>query len=260
MLISAKERHVTIYDNVSKVHDWFSDVLCCLATGAGYSKRKLYTDGEGSQLSVMRPQVLTSIDEAVNRSDLLSRTVTVQLKRQPVYRTEEAVRADFAQVHPRLVGALCTAISTALRSRIEIDELPRMADFAKFVARAEPALPWEPGTFMRLQRRRLGEAARAQVEGSPVASALVEFIQKESSKTWKGHAVDLLEQLAMQPSRLGAGADNAWPKAPKGRRNVLRRLQSDLRVFGLEIDLNVREDARGIVMQVLKVGGDESSE
>jgi len=58
----------------------------------------------------MRPQVLTRIDEAVNRSVLFSRTVTVQLKRQPVYRTEEAVRADFEEVHPRLVGALCTAI------------------------------------------------------------------------------------------------------------------------------------------------------
>ncbi|HXK22421.1 MAG TPA: hypothetical protein VMS55_07060 [Myxococcota bacterium] len=32
VLIAEKERHVTIYDNVSRVQDWFSDVLCCLAT------------------------------------------------------------------------------------------------------------------------------------------------------------------------------------------------------------------------------------
>jgi hypothetical protein len=260
VLVAAKERHVTIYDNVSRVQDWFSDILCCLATGAGYAKRKLYTDGEGSQLSLTRPQVLTSIEEAINRSDLLSRTVTVRLKRQPVYRTEEAVRADFEAVHPRLVGALCTAISTALGSRIEIDELPRMADFARFVARAEPALPWKPGTFMRLYRRRLGEGARAQVEASPVASALLELIEKQSSKMWEGHAIDLLGQLATQPSRTAAAGDKAWPRTPKMLRNVLLRLQSDLREFGLEIDLKVREDARGVVLRVWRVGADGPSE
>jgi hypothetical protein len=252
VLIAARERHVTFYDNVSRVPDWFSDILCCLATGAGYAKRKLYTDGEGSQLSVMRPQVLTSIEEAINRSDLLSRAITVQLKRQPAYRTEEAVRADFDEVHPRLVGALCTAISTALGSRAEVDDLPRMADFAKFVARAEPALPWKPGTFLRLYRRQLGESARVQVEGSPVASALVEFMVKRGSSVWEGHAKDLLDELG--PWSATAGAAKAWPRSPKGLRSVLRRHLSDLREFGVEVDLKVGEDARGVLLRVKHAG------
>jgi hypothetical protein len=50
---------------------------------------------------------------------------------------------------PNLAGLL-GAVSTALANlaTVRLAELPRMADFAKWVSAAEPALGWTQGAFM----------------------------------------------------------------------------------------------------------------
>src|SRR5262249_23050574 len=79
LLISAANGWIVGYDNVSRIPSWLSDALCRLATGGGFSTRKLYTDDEEALFSAQRPVVLNGIEDFVNRADLADRTIFLTL-------------------------------------------------------------------------------------------------------------------------------------------------------------------------------------
>jgi len=45
---------ITYYDNLSRIPEWISDLLCRAVTGSGFSKRKLYTNNEDVIYSLRR--------------------------------------------------------------------------------------------------------------------------------------------------------------------------------------------------------------
>ena len=89
-----------------------------------------------SPIDSVRPVLLTSIADVVTAPDLLDRCMFLRLV--PIGEedrlTEEELDARFAAVWPRVLGALCQAVSAGLRLRPNIrpKRLPRMADFALF--------------------------------------------------------------------------------------------------------------------------------
>jgi len=153
LAIAAQNSLVVSLDNVSKLPDWLSDALARLATGAGFAARMLYSDGEEKLFYGARPIIINAIGDVVTRSDLLDRSLVLELPRiaDQSRRTEEEFWADFDVAHPRILGALLDAVAGALARRpsIRLERLPRMADFATWAVAAEPALGWPDGAFMR---------------------------------------------------------------------------------------------------------------
>ena len=66
-VIAARRQRVLVYDNLSGLPTWLSDVLCRIATGAGFGTRALYTDDEDMVIEVSRPVILTGIGNPVVR-------------------------------------------------------------------------------------------------------------------------------------------------------------------------------------------------
>ena len=60
-------------DNLSRVDEWLSDALCRLSTGGGFATRRLRSDDEEAIFDASRPVVLTGIETAATRGDLLDR-------------------------------------------------------------------------------------------------------------------------------------------------------------------------------------------
>src|SRR4029077_1724178 len=79
LFIAASNGWVVGYDNVSQIPSWLSDALCRLATGGGFSTRKLYTDDEEQLFNAQRPVALNGIEDFVNRPDLDDRTIFLTL-------------------------------------------------------------------------------------------------------------------------------------------------------------------------------------
>jgi hypothetical protein len=69
-----------------------------------------------------------------------------------------------------------------------------MADFARWVVAAEPALPWEPGGFMEAYTANREAADDLAIETSPVGHAIVGLMQDRSE--WSGTAQELLAKLS----------------------------------------------------------------
>src|SRR5260370_39327464 len=100
-------------------------------------------------------------------------------------------------MRPALLGALCNAVSTALRreASIQLARRPRMADACRWATAAEPALGWTDG---RTAAAWLGARATASADlmaADPVAQAILALPLNEP---WRGSASHLLTQLAVR--------------------------------------------------------------
>lgn len=236
LAIAAKNGWVVAFDNLSGIQPWLSDCLCRLATGGGLGKRKLYSDDDEVLFDAVRPVVLTGIHGVAYRSDLLDRSILLTLPRIKKRRTENEFWTAFDQAHPRILGALLAAVSTALKNLPTLNEpgLPRMADFAEWVVAAEPAFGWTPGTFLGAYARNRQEADGVALESSPVAAYLRTFLEAVGSP-WNGTVKKLLGELTGSAASSDT-ARKSWPDSPEKLSSHLRRIAPNLRNQGLEVE------------------------
>jgi hypothetical protein len=254
LAITANNSGVIAFDNVSGVHQWLSDALCRIATGAGFRTRTLHTDADEQLFETRRPVALNGIDDIASRADLLDRGIGVYLKRigDTQRKTEDEVQTQFAETHAAILGALLDAVSAGLRNlpSTKLTSLPRMADFAKWLAACESALPWEPGTFMREYLDSRQKTAEMSVENDVVAQALLRMIQTARSGVWEGSSEELLSELNQRvpPDRRDF---NSWPKTPASLGRWLRRAEPCLHAVGVTLSATRgRDRLRSRVLRV----------
>jgi hypothetical protein len=211
-MIAANNGHVLAFDNLSGLPHWLSDALCRLATGGSFAVRQLYTDDEEILFAAARPILLNGIEEVISRPDLGDRAIFLTLP--PIgeahRRPECELWREFATAQPCILGALLDAMVEGLRAlgRVQLDTLPRMADFALWATACETAL-WPAGTFARAYAANRRAAIENIIEADPLATCVRAIMA--SRPMWTGSATDLLpcapEVLAMTsiPAQDGPG-------------------------------------------------------
>ena len=97
---------ITYYDNLSRIPEWISDLLCRAVTGSGFTKRKLYTNNEDVIYSLMRAIGFNGINLAATKADLLSRGLIIQTETIPKgnQRRMKAIWKEFEKIKPELLG------------------------------------------------------------------------------------------------------------------------------------------------------------
>ena len=262
---AAGSRWIMAYDNLTKLTEEDSDHLCRLATGGGFTKRKLYSDNDDFSMSAARPLILNGIVSPVVKMDLLDRAYTIRLNPIPEgsRRTERDLRAAFARLHPQILGALLTAISCALREHDFYPRgLSRMADAATFTLQAEKGggLPWKVGTFQRIladmERTKKDEA----IQDDSVASLLLEISDRDG---WSGTVKEFLALLhsGKTPEEL-----RFLPGTPRAVAKRIEEAKPFLRSLGVKIEkgrtmrgqvINVARSSDGAEKPVSTGGGVE---
>jgi hypothetical protein len=241
LMISATSGWVQALDNISSVPDWLSDAFCRLSTGGGFATRELYTDGEEVIFNAMRPVIINGIENVVERSDLYDRSVTVVCPyiSPERRRDEERFWKDFDAARPRILGALLDAVSCALSniSSVNFYVLPRMADFARWIEAASPALGWTPGEFLAAYGRNIGKANASALEASAAADEVLKLVLP-----FGGTATQLLALLDRQAEEK-VRKRRGWPKSPRALSGALRRIAPNLRVIGITVDFDRDESA-----------------
>src|SRR5215472_4445304 len=236
LVVAANNSHVLAFDNLSGLPHALSDAFCRLATGTSFGLRQLYTDADEVLFQAARPILLNGIDDVIGRSDLADRAIFLTLP--PIAdrrrRAERQLWREFGVARPRILGSLLDAAAHGLRNvaGIDLEELPRMADFALCATACETAF-WPAGTFTQAYQANRRAAIEELIDVDPVAARVREIMANRS--TWTGSASDLL--------RAGAGLADpgvpsraaAWPKSPRELAGRLRRAQTFLRVLGIHI-------------------------
>ena len=253
LIISANNSGVLAFDNISSVPPWLSDAFCRLATGGGFATRQLYGDTDEVIFNVMCPVIINGITDLSARSDLLDRmaTITFPTIHESKRRTEEDVIAEFQALRPRLFGALLDALSDAMRRLPDthVDNLPRMADFARFGVAAEAALGLPAGSFLSVYKTNREASHAIALEATPIAQALITFMTVKPS--WTGVSSELLACLEMTggvPEKQRRG--RTWPNSSRQLTDMLKRIAPNLRAKGLIVKLGEhRRDGINIDIQ-----------
>jgi hypothetical protein len=237
LMITANNSWCLAYDNLSNVPPWLSDALCRLSTGGRFATRELYTDSDEIIFDSQRPMLLTSLEDLATRSDLLDRCLVVWLPTIPKERRrpEDEMLAAFEKARPRILGAILDAVVGALRDlpSTQLEGYPRMADFARWVTAAEPALGWPKGTFMAAYGGNQESANELALEASVVARPLLEMLDARGS--WLGSAGELLKALEELVDDQ-AKRQHGWPKNPRALSGHLKRMAPNLRTAGWDIE------------------------
>lgn len=245
LVIAATNGWICAFDNISSLPKWLSDALCRLSTGTGFSTRTLYTDAEEMIFAASRPVILNGISQVVTRHDLMDRAIFVNLEPIPEARRREErdLLRDFEKVHPLILGALCDAVSVALRneSKTRLDQLPRMADFAKWVVSAEEALPWEKGSFMEAYTRNREMAVDLTLDVDLVGSALLNFM--ENRDAWEGTPTELLRELSLIIDEKVVRS-HEWPKTAAALSKRIQRAWTSLVQKGIKAERPSRGNER----------------
>ena len=235
-MVAALHGWVQAYDNLSAMPDWLSNGLCRLVTGGGISTRGLFTNHDEVVWSAHRPIILTSIDDIVQRPDVIDRSIFLQLRSiaPSSRRREQDLWAEFMSEYPRILGGLLDAVATGMRlwSEVRLAELERMADFTHWGEAVAQGIGWAPGTFVTAYRANRQAANSVSLEESLMAQALLELAKYHGP--WKGTLTQFLELIG-EWTGYAAVTTPGWPKTPSCAAVELRRIAPQLRMFGVSV-------------------------
>ena len=241
---AARNSWLVCFDNLSRLPEELADAACRLATGGGFGGRQLYSDHDEAIFDATRPLVFNAIpDLGTARPDFLDRALIVEfLSITPEIRRDEAqFWREFSERRPRILGALLDAAVAGLRNlpQVRLERPPRLADFALWVSACEEALGMKPGEAMAACQANSAEARDLALEASPLYAPLAELAREGFTGT-----------VAELHTRLDSMVSDAmrrsvrWPKAPNGLGNALRRMATNLRAAGIELQFS-RNDVQG---------------
>ncbi len=227
------------YDNITHLPDWASDALCRAATGAGISKRELYSDDDDVIYQFRRCPALNGINTAAQKPDLLDRCLLFELEEIPKSerRPEQQFWAEFEQARPRLLGAIFDALSRAmaLKDSIRLTGLPRMADFAVWGCAVAQALGYSQDDFLKAYDSNMEIRNDEALQASSVATMVVALMDKREQ--WEGSPSELLGQLETLASECSVNTKaRGWPKAAHALSRELNRVRPNLAAAGISIE------------------------
>ncbi len=260
LMVVAKSSHVMALDNISHLSADLSDALCRISSGGAFAGRKRYTDADESIVTAQRPVLINGISDLVTRSDLLERSVILNA---PVIATEERLPEEVFWQHfearrPKILGALLSALASGVERLpfTQVDDLPRMADYALWASACEEALGFASGEFMRVYREHLKEGHLRILEMSPLVPAIIGLLDETAGEVVLT-PTDLKQKLdgVVDPS---VSRQSDWPRSVTAMTQALRRLSPNLREIGIgydELKSNGSESRRYRRLYRLPVGG-----
>jgi len=223
LLTLARHNWVLAFDHVSAFSPQLTDALCRLSSGAGVSLREEARSSEPLLQSCRRPVLLTVTSRWSSPADLAARALTVTLPPIPPAerRFEAELLGALEESWPRILGALCSALSVALRRLPEIMQpsarrpSDRCADALAWAMAASPALGCTE------------EQIEQAFDPPPPPHPMVEAVQAllERRRCWTGSATELLDLL--QPA--------LSCQTPKGVSEQLRKCMLTLADAGIEL-------------------------
>ena len=236
LVAAARNSWLVCFDNLSHLPQELADAACRLATGGGFGGRELYSDYDEAVFDATRPLVFNAIpDLGATRPDFLDRALIIDFHdiKPELRRDESQFWREFEAARPSILGALLDAVALGLRKlpALALAQLPRMADFATWASACEDGLGLQRGEFLKVYEANRADARNLALDSSP----LYEPLRELAREGFRGSTAELLLRLNSMVSD-GMRRSVRWPKAPNALANTLRRMASNLRSAGIELN------------------------
>ncbi len=223
-VMTAAGSWVVSIDNISVISDALSDSLCRAVTGDADVRRRLYSDADLTVFAFRRVIILNGIDHGSVRGDLADRLLPIMLEVIDAKgrRTDSALDSSWHETYPSILGAVLdlAARVLAVLPGVELDELPRMADFAR-VLQAVDEICGTNGLSRYLDQ------GRAFAAGAVAGSAFLRRLEEVVDRPFTGSSAQLLALVT--PSEKDWRPPRDWPKHANAVTGLLRRSAPGLR-------------------------------
>ncbi len=243
MVQQADHHYLLCYDNVSKIDEYQSDLMCKIVTGAGFSKRALFTDDDDVIRQLMRIININGIVFPADKPDLLDRAVLQSAamindkNRKTIKQMNEKMNVDAPKVIRAMLDVLVIALN--LYDTVKPKRNNRMADFTKFGCAVTEAMGINKGYFENAYHDNINTQDEEAVQASPVATWLIDFMESNNHHKYHGSAGEILQAITdfaynTYNRDLDRTVDD-WPRGatPFGRK--LKEVIPSLRTVGYSI-------------------------
>lgn len=263
VIMAAANSRLLTFDNMSLITPSMADLLCRIATGGSRRDRKYFTnDGSEVMFIYRNPIVLNGIAELVDRPDLLDRSLVVNLQAisEKDRMVESVFNAEFEKARPKLLGAVLDVVVAGLAKvdSVELERVPRMADFARWGVAIEESLGHKKGTFMSAYLGNLSDGNARALESSPVAWPLHHYLQEQPEKKFEGTAQALLRNLCQYVTEHHGDEGGrplplrhpGWPQSASALSAAIARSEPNLAKLGVKVVRGRRASTRFINLTV----------
>ncbi len=236
-------------DNISKIDNDLSDVLCMVATGGEDARRTLYTDTGLTVLKIKNPAYITGVNVEASKSDLMSRIMLFKTEAVPrdEVRSGAEINKEFEAMKPRLLGALFDLLVQAMNIKETLNHRSsfRMNDFALWSAACSEALGYGAKPFEIALEKASKNRAYDAIYTTSAGRALLNYLEEHGD--FEGTITDLLRGL--KDSR--TDSDTEWHETvatnPSALSKRLRELENSLNAVGVHVDFLQRSGSERLV-------------
>lgn len=233
LIQTLRQKYVSVLDNISKIDQRVSDILCQVCTGGGVSYRQLYTD-EGENIAQFRHVVIiNSIMLPIVNADLMDRAIILKLQRitQDKRKPEQDLWNEFNIAQPGILGGIFDIIvkAMAIYPTVKIDKLPRLADFAKWGYAIAQALGKSGEQFLKDLSQNVQRQNESVAEKNVLCKSILTFMGDKS--THLNSVYEVHKELKIEAG--DDAKDETFPKLPHNLRGQLDLLRSTLQEHGI---------------------------
>ncbi|MBK9321384.1 MAG: hypothetical protein IPM97_00240 [Bdellovibrionaceae bacterium] len=242
-LISAANRWVLPLDNISKIKESTSDLLCKFVTESSFSRRRLYTDDDEYTRTFRRVVILNGINSPMRKPDILDRSLLINLDRitGSERKDEVSIWNEFRLLQPEILGGCFDVLSKAMRilPDIKLENKPRLADFATWSCAIARVLGYQDADFLRAYEKNIERQTDQALDASPLASAILCYLRDDRkpvpNRLLTGTPSSVLGTIRNVASE--AGVDERYlPKSAMSLTHALKEIQPNLESRGYVIE------------------------
>jgi hypothetical protein len=243
--------HICLFDNISTLPGWMSDILAQACTGGGFSKRQLYTDDDDIIYQVKRCIGLNGINLLISKPDLMDRAILLNLERiEPARRIEEGILwQKFNEEQASILGGILDVLAKtmAVYPNVKLPHLYRMADFTRWGFAIAEALGGLGVEFLGAYGKNIEVQNEEVIQGNTLAQAVLTFMNEKGQ--WDGYVKEVFTKLQeiANPSKY----DRTFPGDHKNLRKHLERIKPTLSEYGISFTIG-RRSSQGIPICFLK--------
>lgn len=236
LIATLSSGYITAFDNIDRISNTTSDLLCIACTGGNATKRKLYTDNELCSIKLDSKIILNGIGDIISKSDLVERSNIIELRPLTTRCTDKKVCREFENIKSKILGSIFNTIAKGLLyvDDIEntIEELPRMADFCVYGASFIKAMGLNENEFVKKYVNSIESSISICTENDNFVAILKPFLESHDG-FWEGKPQALFDELVSlsNKSRMRFDVPNASILSRK-----INQYKEDLKSIGIEVE------------------------
>lgn len=245
------KHYIVGFDNLQRLKQDHSDILCMSCTGGRYTRRTLYSNDGITAWDLKCIVALTGIQIVATQPDLLDRSIVIRMEKldETEYKTKSEVAKQFQKAKPQILGAVFDCLSQVLGriKQVKLSAMTRMGDFCRYGYAIAEVLTGDGNRFLEVYRENISQVKEFIVTDDSLMQTLEVFMTEKSS--FKGTCTELLNQLreTAQAKRIRIATD--FPSTPNLLSQKINTATSELAAMGIQVEHKSLNRGRTIILR-----------